>query len=71
MKLRPNAPSRVPVTSPEVVKKLSYASWYFTTAGTLSMLLGLYLLWGVPAALLFIGTESLAIGVFLHRLKTP
>lgn len=66
MKLRPQAPSRIPQRAPEVVKPLLRASDCFIAAGTLSLSFGTYLLWGLPGTLVLVGLTSTALGAILR-----
>ena len=64
MKLRPRAPSIVLPPSPHT----SRAAMLFIAAGYVATALGVFLEWGIPGSLIFIGVTSVILGYRINTL---
>ena len=64
MNLRPRAPSVIPLPVPET----SRAAMLFIAAGYVATALGVFLTWGIPGSLIFIGVTSVTLGYRINTL---
>lgn len=64
MNLRPRAPSIIPRPVPETPR----AAMLFIAAGYTAAALGVFLEWGIPGSLIFIGVTSVTLGYRINTL---